>query len=343
MTTFANAFVTGSTGLLGNNLVRALVKRGIRVTALARSSKKATQQFAGLKVDVVEGDMMNIPAFKSALEGIEVLFHTAAYFRDSFKGGRHRDTLYRVNVQGTEELLAAAYAAGVRRVVHTSSIAVLTGPAGTLIDETMERPETDADDDYYRSKILSDRKVLAFLAGHRDMIGNLVLPGWMVGPGDIGPTSSGQMVIDFVKRRLPGVVPATFSVVDARDVAAGHIFAAEKGRPGECYIAAGRNMTMTEIFSLLEKVSGVPAPRRRVSMGVLFALATCYEAYARMTGKPVLLSLASVRLMARETGRTQFNHAKSERELGLTFRPVEETLSDVVAWYRANGYLNGRK
>jgi dihydroflavonol-4-reductase len=205
----------------------------------------------------------------------------------------------------------------------------------------MERPETDADD-YYRSKILTDRKVFAFLAGHRDMFGTIVLPGWMVGPGDLGPTSSGQMVIDFVNGKLPGIAPATFSVVDARDVAECQIAAAERGRAGERYIAAGQNMTMAGVFSLLEKVSGIPAPRHHLPMGLLFVLATCYEAYARITGKPVLLSLASVRLIAREAGRTQFNHAKSERELGLSFRPLEETFSDVVAWYRANGYFNQR-
>lgn len=339
MTTYAKAFVTGSTGLLGNNLVRALVKRGVRVTALARSPTKAKSQFARLNVDIVEGDMTNVSAFKDALEGVDVLFHTAAYFRDSFKGGQHRDILYKVNVEGTENLLGAAYNAGIRRVVHTSSIAVLTGPAGTLIDETMKRPETDPDD-YYRSKILTDRKVFAFLANHPGMFVNAVLPGWMVGPGDIGPTSSGQMVMDFVNRKLPGIVPATFSVVDARDVAECQIAASERGRSGERYLAAGRNMTMAEVFSLLEKVSGVPAPSHRLPMGLLFGLATCYEAFARLTGKPVLLSLASVRLIAREAGRTQFNHAKSERELGLSFRPLEQTFSDVVAWYRANGYIN---
>jgi dihydroflavonol-4-reductase len=338
MTTFTNAFVTGSTGLLGNNLVRALIKQGVKVTALARSRAKATRQFAGLEINIVEGDMTNVSSFQGALQDIDVLFHTAAYFRDSFKGGQHREALYKINVEGTENLLAAAYEAGIRRMVHTSSVAVLTAPAGTLINETMERPEAGADD-YFLSKILSDRKVHAFLAGHRDMNVSMVLPGWMIGPGDIGPTSSGQMVLDFVRKKLPGIVPATFSVVDARDVAWCQIAAAERGRSGERYLAAGRNMTLAEVSLLLEKVTGVPAPTRRLPMAALFGLGACFELYARITGKPVLLSLASVRLMASEAGRTQFDHRKSERELGLTFRPIEETFSDVVAWYRSHGYL----
>lgn len=338
MTTFSRAFVTGATGLLGNNLVRALVHQGVRVTALARSRSKAQAQFAGLDVDIVEGDMTDVSRFQPALEGHDVLFHTAAYFRDGYKGGRHWKELYQVNVEGTTSLLSAAYEAGIRRAVHTSSVAVLSGPPGSLIDETMERAERKADD-YYRSKILSDQRVFSFLASHPDMSVALVLPGWMFGPGDIGPTSSGQVVQDFVNRKLPGIPPGTFSVVDARDVATCEIAAAERGRSGERYLAAGRHMTMAELFSALDQVSGIPAPTRRIPLGLLYLLAGCYETYAQITGRPVLLSLASVRLIARESGRSRFNHGKSERELGVAFRPVEQTLAEVIAWYRSQGYL----
>lgn len=338
MPAFGSAFVTGSTGLLGNNLVRALVERGVRVTALARSRGKAEKQFAGLDVTIVEGDMTNVAGFAAALPEHDVLFHTAAHFRDSYKGGRHWDTLYKINVEGTETLLAAAHAAGIRRFVHTSSVAVLDGPAGSLIDETMQRLDADADD-YYRSKILSDRAVLKFLRDHSDITGALVLPGWMTGPGDIGPTSSGQVILDFVSRKLPGRVPGTFSIVDARDVALAQIAAAERGRNGERYLAAGRSMSMDQLCDLLAQVSGVPAPKRHIPLAMLFAIASAYEAFSRATGRPVLLSLASVRLLARETGRSNYNPAKSERELGVTFRPVEETLRDTIVWYRLNGYL----
>ena len=162
------AFVTGSTGLLGNNLVRALVQRGVHVKALARSRDKAARQFAGLPVEIVEGDMTDVGRFASQLGGCDALFHTAAYFRDSYKGGKHWDRLYSVNVDGTARLLRTAYAAGIRKAVHTSSVAVLSGPSGRLINETMERREADADD-YYRSKILADRQVQGFLHEYPDM------------------------------------------------------------------------------------------------------------------------------------------------------------------------------
>jgi dihydroflavonol-4-reductase len=247
--------------------------------------------------------------------------------------------LYRVNVKGTEALLAAAYEAGVRRIVHTSSGGVLDGPPGALIDETMARKEADAND-YFRSKIVSDRSVLAFLERHADVHGTLVLPGFMFGPGDIGPTASGQLVLDFVRRKLPGIVPGSFSVVDARDVAACMIAAAERGRSGERYLCAGCHVTMPDLVARLERVSGIKGPTRRIPIGLLFALAAGYEAYARVTGRPILISLASVRLLSRENERSRFNHAKSLRDLDITFRPFDETLADEIAWYRANGYFN---
>ena len=203
MPTFTNAFVTGATGLLGNNLVRALVERGHHVKALVRSRAKAGEQFSGLDVQVVEGDMNDLPSFKDALRGVDVLFHTAAFFRDSYKGGRHWDELYRVNVTGTEALLEAAYDAGIRRLVHTSSGGVLDGPPGALIDETMARAESDAND-YFRSKILCDRSIHAFLKQRPDFHGTFVLPGFMFGPGDMGPTASGQLVLDFARESCPG-------------------------------------------------------------------------------------------------------------------------------------------
>ncbi len=332
------AFVTGATGLLGNNLVRALLDANFRVKALARSQAKAAQQFKGLNVEIVEGDMGHVAQFAPGLKGVDVVFHTAAHFRDSYKGGKHWNELYKTNVRGTAELISQAYQQGVRRFVHTSSIAVLHGQPGTLIDETMLRDDKDADD-YYRSKILSDREVLRFLDTHPEMWAAMVLPGWMHGPGDIGPTSAGQSTLDFMNRKLPGVIPGSFSVVDARDVAQAMILANEKGRRGERYLAAGCHYTMRELFALLEKVGGVKAPTRPVPQFMLYALAAGSEAWARITKKPILLSLATVRLISREADRTHFNPQKSKRELGLRFRPVEQTLQDEIAWYRQNNWL----
>ncbi|MCM2461821.1 SDR family oxidoreductase [Pseudomonas sp. Z1-12] len=333
------AFVTGATGLLGNNVVRALLKRNIKVKALVRCAEKARKQFSGLPVEWVEGDMLNVDAFSHALQGCDALFHTAAYFRDSYKGGKHWQKLYDTNVTGTERLLQAAYDAGIRRAVHTSSIAVLKGNKDQVIDETMSRSEQEADD-YYLSKILSEQKVQQFLAQHPDMFIAMVLPGWMFGPGDIGPTSSGQFLLDFVGQKLPGVLPGSFSVVDARDVAEHQIAAITRGRSGERYLAAGNHMDMKSIFQALASVSGVKAPERKVPLFMLRLIALIYEGYYRITKKPVLISTSTVKLMAQEQDRTHFSHNKSSRELQCQFRPVAETLTDTLDWYRNNNYTD---
>jgi dihydroflavonol-4-reductase len=334
-----SAFVTGATGLLGNNLVRELVRQGVQVKALVRSLAKGEQQFAGLGgVELVLGDMADVPAFAAALRGCDVVFHTAAFFRDNYKGGSHWKQLKRINVEGTESLIERAYAAGVRRFVQTSSIGVLNGAPGTPIDETCLRELGDADD-YYRSKILADQAVLRFLALHPDMHASLVLPGWMWGPADIGPTSSGQFVNDVVLGKLPGLVPGSFSVVDARDVAQAHIAAAMRGRRAERYLAAGRHMTMRELVPVLGRIADVKTPTRDLPLPLLYALAAVQEIYARISGRPILLSLATVRLMVKEAGRSHFDHAKSECELALKFRPVEQTVADTVAWYRSHRWF----
>lgn len=331
-------FVTGATGLLGSQIVRALTARGIRVSALVRSRQKAAKMFNDLNVNFVEGDILRPESYCAALEGCDGLFHTAAFFRDALKGGQHWKILYDTNVKGTQDLLQSAYSAGIRRMVHTSSIAVLYGKRGETIDETMLR-DKNTDKDYYRSKILSDEVVLDFLNNHPDMFACFVLPGWMFAPADMGPTSSGQFVLDFINRKLPGVMKASFSVVDARDVAEHQILAMEKGRNGERYLAAGQHMEMRDLMVKLADVSGIPMPTKRIPLTILRVVANFNEIYHYLTKKPILLGRTNVKLMEDEYDRTRFSHEKSKQELGGTFRPVTETLADTVRWYRENGWV----
>ena len=335
------AFVTGGVGLLGSNLVRLLAGQGASVRALVRPEEmdKVACQFAGVPVEIVAGDMQDVAGFTASFSGVDIVFHTAAFFREYYRGGSHWDTLYRTNVAGTRNLLEAAYRAGIRRFVHTSSIAVLDGRSSACIDETMLRDERHADN-YYRSKILADREVLSFLDGHPDMWAAMVLPGWMHGPGDAGPTPAGQSVFDYLRGRLPGILPGAFPVVDARDVAEVMMRVARNGRRGERYLAAGRSMTAAEFMAHLERVSGVKAPTRKIPFGVMYAVAAVSECWARLARRPVMLGLSSVRLLDRRVSQLRFDHSKSRRELGLEFRPLETTLRDEIAWYRARGFLS---
>ena len=333
-----HAFVTGATGLLGGQIVRALVARNIEVSALVRSREKAAKMFGNLKINFVEGDILQPESYRVGLKGCDALFHTAAFFRDALKGGKHWQTLYNTNVVGTKNLLQVAYEQGVRRVVHTSSIGVLEGKRGQVIDETMLR-SSNTSNDYYRSKILSDEAVLSFLDTHPDMFACFVLPGWMFAPADMGPTSSGQFILDFLQKKLPGVMKASFSPVDARDVAEHQILAMEKGRRGERYLAAGRHLEMREIMAALAQVSGVPMPTRKIPNALLWTIAYLNEFYHFLTKKPILLSRASVKGIEDEYDCTRFSHEKSARELGASFRPFAETLKDTIAWYRENGWI----
>ncbi len=284
------------------------------------------------------GDLKQAEGFASSLSGSDVLFHTAAYFRDSYSGGTHTQPLFETNVAGTQKLLEAAYAAGVRRMVHTSSIAVLGDNPSGLIDETHMQTDFSKIDDYYRSKIETDEQVYAFLKTHPDMWAALVLPGWMHGPGDIGPTSAGRFVLDYMKGKLPGIVNAAFSLVDARDVAKTMIAVAEQGQRGERYLAAGTPLDMRALLALMEKVSGKAAPKRAIPRWLLWMVASIQEFYARLTKRAVLLSLATVRNMANDHGR-RFSAEKIRREFDITFRPLETTLADELNWYRRHGWL----
>lgn len=333
------AFITGATGLLGNNLVRLFLERGVAVRALARSRAKAEAQFGQIPgLEIIEGDLQDLAGFAPALAGCDAVFHTAAYFRESYGGGKHWAMLKRINVDATAELISAAHDAGVRRFIHTSSIAVVNGPRGALIDESMKRDPRDADD-YYRSKMQSDEMVQAFLCDHPDMFAAFVMPGWMHGPGDLGPTAAGQFTLDYLKRALPGIPPGTFAFVDARDVAFALIAAAEKGRRGEHYLAAGHHIAMPDLLKIYAEVTGTPAPKRRIPVAVLWPIAALQEVVARITKRPALLSLATVRTMRAEAERTRFNPAKSRDELGVTFRPIAHTIHDEVAWFRGRGLV----
>lgn len=204
------AFVTGATGLLGNNLVRELIRRRHEVKALVRSEEKAKKLFGDLPVDYVKGDMEDVAAFAGEIGGCDVLFHTAAYFREYYQPGEdHWSKLRRVNVDGSIEILKAAEEAGVRRAIYVSSSGVIgPKPDGSAGDETCPPHPVTEGNLYFKSKVLADAAVDEFTRTHRMEVLQ-ILPGWMFGIGDAAPTSAGQLVLDFLNGNLPG----TFSTL----------------------------------------------------------------------------------------------------------------------------------
>jgi dihydroflavonol-4-reductase len=330
-----HAFITGSSGLLGTNLTRALIEQGHRVTALVRSREKAARAFAGLDVQLVVGDMQDVAAFGPAMAGVDVVFHTAAYFREYFQPGDHWATLEAINVRGTIALLEQAERHGVGRAILASSSGVIGMRPGQHWGDEQDGPDAYVMQNlYFKSKVLAEQRVAEFLRGSKLEVVQ-ILPGWMFGPYDSAPTSSGQIVLDFLNRRLPGSFAGGGAPVDARDVAQAMIAAVSRGRSGERYIVGGdRHVSFGELFGLLEEASGVPAPRMHIPFPVMLAYAGISEAYGRLTGRPVLATINGVRtLRNHRTTRSD----KAVRELGATFRPLAETLRDEVAYFRAQG------
>jgi dihydroflavonol-4-reductase len=326
------AFVTGATGLLGTNLVRLLREQGHEVRALVRSRDKAEKAFAGLHVETVLGDMEDVPGFAGALSGCDVLFHTAAYFREYYQPGDHWPVLERINVRATVELLTEASRRGVKTAVHTSSSGVVgSGPRGEPGDESTPPPHGAQTNLYFKSKLVAEEAIRSWMPLHPELRVVLVLPGWMFGPEDAGPTGSGKLVLDFLEGKLPGIVDGGSCIVDARDVARAMIAAAERGQPGGRYIVAGQYHSLEEVTKTLESVSAVPAPTRHIPYAIIVAYAWFAELGARFTGRAPTVSLQGVRIMH---AKHKVRSDKAARELGATFRPLAETLRDEVEWYR---------
>jgi len=334
----ARAFVTGSTGLLGNNLVRELRARGHEVRALVRSPDKAATQLPA-DVELVRGDLGDVAAFADAIDGCDLVFHTAAYFREYFQPGHHDALLRRLNVDATVELLEAADRRGVRAFVHTSSSGVVgRGPHGALGDESTAPAPIATANRYFASKVEAERAVDAFLVDHQLPV-VVVRPGWMFGPGDAAPTSAGQVVLDVARGRLPGTPRTSSTTVDARDVAVAMITAADKGAPGERYNLAGPVLTMSEVAHAIAAAAGVRPPRELPDV-LVNVVAVAAESLARITGRPALVTREAV--AALREGATA-SSSKAERELGFAARPFTQTAHDTVAWYRGTGMLTPAK
>ncbi|WP_017315557.1 SDR family oxidoreductase [Mastigocladopsis repens] len=325
------AFVTGSTGLLGNNLVRLLLEQGYSVKALVRSPEKASQLLSDLDVTLVKGDMLNIDSFAKELAGCDILFHTAAYFREYYQPGNHWQMLEDINIKGTIKLLTEAEKQGIKKVIYVSSAGPVGMKAANVPGDESTPPEQQAIKNlYFKSKVLAEDAIFEFLKQHSLPV-TLILPGWMFGPRDAAPTGAGQLVLDYLNQKMPGILDGGTCVVDARDVAQAMINAVEYGKSGKRYITAGQFCNFETLFQTLEKVSAIPSPKRRIPYILTLIVAWFSDNYARLTNNRSMLPLDGIRIMHL---KRQVSSAKAIKELGASFRPLEKTLDDVVEWYR---------
>lgn len=325
------ALVTGATGFVGAAVARALLKEGWEVRALARKGSDR-RNLQAIAVEVSEGDLADAGSLARALAGCEGLFHVAADYR---LGAFDPQQLYKTNVEGTRNILDAARNAGVRRVVYTSSVATIGIPKdGT--PGTEESPSTVADmiGHYKRSKFLAEE--VAREAARAGLAVVIVNPSTPVGPGDVKPTPTGQLVFDAAAGRMPAYVDTGLNIVHVDDVANGHLLAYHRGRVGERYILGGQDMTLREILIDIARLVGRKPPSVRLPSGVVMPIAYVAEAFARLTGRSTRITVEGVR-MARKL--MFFSSAKAARELGYQWRAPTQAFVDAIQWFREQGLL----
>ncbi len=330
-------FVTGASGFIGANLAQELAARGHRVKALLRPTSDR-RGLRGVEFEAVTGDVSDRAGLTAALRGCDWCFHVAASYHLWL---RDYGPMYAANVEGTRLVIETAVAAGCTRIVYTSTVGCIGLPEETdgrvvPTDENAPVSEAQMSNHYKRSKWRAEQVALDLARQGAPVV--IVNPSAPVGPRDVKPTPTGQVIVDFLNRRMPAYLDTGLNFVHVRDVAVGHILAAERGHVGERYILghAQGNWTMKEAFTVLERLTGIRAPKVRVPYLVALLAAYANEAVAALTGRPPKAPLAGVR-MAKY--KMFFNPAKAVRELGLPQTPPEQALADAVAWFRSNGYV----
>jgi dihydroflavonol-4-reductase len=332
-----NCFVTGASGFIGGNLVHELVARGHHVRALLRPGAD-TRGLAGLKYERVEGDVGDRSALTRAMRGCDWCFHLAASYHLWL---RDYAPMYAANVDGTRNVIAAAVDAGVARVVYTSTVGCIGLPreingAITPTDEDTPVNEAQMSNHYKLSKWKAEVAAREMAAQGAPVI--IVNPSAPVGPRDVKPTPTGQFIVDFLNREMPACLDTGLNWVHVRDVAIGHLLAAEKGRVGQRYILgnAQGDWTMKQALAVLAEITGVPAPRFQVPYWVALHAAHVNEFFANLTGHPPKAPVGGVR-MAKY--KMFFSPAKAIRELGLPQTAPRQALADAVEWFRENDYV----
>ena len=325
------ALLTGASGFIGGHVLDALLEAGARVRCLVRDTSPR-RNLEGKDVEIAIGDLRDAESLMAATEGCEAVFHCAADYRFYARDSRE---LYQSNVEGTRHVMRAAAAAAVERVVYTSSVGTLGLHAdGTPADETTPVELADMVGHYKRSKYLAERVADQWAVKGLPVV--IVNPSAPIGDGDLKPTATGKMILDFLKRKVPAYVDTGLNLVDVRDVALGHVLAAEKGRIGEKYILGNRNMTLAEIYCTLSEITGLQAPRVQVPHWLPMTFAAIETGVARLRGRQPNVPLEAVKL-ARY--RMFFDASKAVEELGLPQTPVEKPLARAVDWFRDNGYV----
>jgi dihydroflavonol-4-reductase len=324
------AFVTGGTGFIGSHVVRSLLQAGYQVTALVRSSSNLGN-LQGLAVDIVKGDL-NDPNIWEQMRGCNYLFHVAAHYS---LWQKDRDLLYLNNVEGTGNILAAAQKAGIERTVYTSSVAAIgVGKFGEIVDETHQSPVEKLVGDYKKSKFLAEQGAISAASQGQDIV--IVNPSSPIGPMDIKPTPTGDIILRFLRRQMPAYVDTGLNFIDVRDVATGHLLALEKGKSGDRYILGHQNLSLKQLLEQLAQITNLPAPQTSIPAWIPLTVAWIDEIILAPLGKTPTVPIDGVRMAQQPM---YYDASKAIRELGLPQSPLNLALKDAVDWFVFNGYV----
>jgi len=319
--------VTGATGFLGSAIARELLQDGRKVRVLLRPEADR-RNLEGLEVELAFGDLRAPESLRAALRGCRTLFHAAAYYS---LWSRDRQAMYNINVQGTRNVLEAALEAGVERIVYTSTVGCIgLWPDGRPADESTPFDEALLCNDYKRSKYQAEQVALELARQGAPLV--IVNPSAPVGPNDIKPTPTGQIVLDFLRGQLPAYLDTGLNLIDVRDCARGHLLAEAKGRAGERYILGNRNLSFKEILDTLAAITGLKAPTVKMPYAVAYLAGwTCEMISDFITHRPPAIPLDGVKMAKHYM---YFDASRAVRELGLPQNPVERALEDAVRWTR---------
>ncbi len=326
------ALVTGGCGFLGSSIVKELLARGVDVRVLALP-KEPSDNLAGLDVEIVQGNVLDVADCKRAVEGVDTVFHAAAIYKAWMP---NPTAMYEVNLRGTFNMLEAARRASVEKTVYTASMVSLGRPEGEgLGDEQTPYEAWGIDFAYGRSKYHSRELADDFARWGLDV--RVVCPGVVLGPGDITPTPSGKLIVNVLGRKAPRVfMEGGANYVDVRDAALVHVLAATLGRAGERYLATAHNLSNEALIQAILRAAGRDDKYRKVPVGVARVLISLGEKLAVKRGEEPLLTRTFFEYSLRPSFYT---NQKAVKELGATFRPLTETLTDAIAYFKARGLL----